>query len=692
MAVGLLTVLLTTGLTSVVHAADRPNIVLIVIDDLGYGDLGCYGNAVHQTPHMDQLATEGLRLTDFHTNGPVCSPTRAALLTGRYQQRSGIEYAIGFTRDVGMPLSEHTIAERLARVGYTSGVFGKWHVGHVDQYGPNLQGFDESWCSNNTPDYHTHISRVGELDWYHNHRLDEEPGYLTDLVTQHTCEFIRTHRNEPFFAFVSHLAVHFPYQGPNDPPHRTGGKIWHQTKYGPLPKEQYKRAYRDMLEAVDDSVGQVVATLDRLGLRRNTLILVISDNGAYSWVGSNGPYRGQKGDLFEGGHRVPAIVNWPGRIRPGAVSDQTVMTMDILPTLLAIAGIDAEPGPPLDGIDLSAMLFGGHTLEPRTLCWRFDNSHTQTHAHAVRRGRFKYVVQAGKRYLFDLEQDPSERRNLIDRDAAKAQPLEAAYQQWLAQVENPPNAPGEVSARKQATDRVKAPLATANATLNKPKQTNKRTVMIINKGFSGKNTRDGINLLDQEVLALKPQHVIVYFGMNDAINSHNLLPLESYANNLRIMVKRLREGDVRNVALVTLNPVIEQYVRERHPKHPKKENLQAYLASYDQAIRTVAAENKLPLIDLRKLVGKHGGPAISNQSLIRCEPNGGGRDGVHLTARAYALLGQLAFETIGDRVNDGEAIVCFGDSLTFGVRVKGAGTTTGETYPAALQRCFDRRR
>ena len=230
MAVGLLTVLFTTGLKSVVHAADRPNVVLIVIDDLGYGDLGCYGNAVHQTPHMDQLATEALRLTDFHTNGPV--------------------------------------------------------------------------------------------------------------------------------------------------------------------------------------------------------------------------------DLFEGGHRVPAIVNWPGRIRPGAVSDQTVMTMDILPTLLAIAGIDAEPGPPLDGIDLSAMLFEEHTLEPRTLCWRFDNVYTQTHAHAVRRGEFKYVVQAGRRYLFDLEQDPSERHNLIDRHAAKVRQLETAYQQWLAQVERPPNTPDEVSTQKE--NRVKA--------------------------------------------------------------------------------------------------------------------------------------------------------------------------------------------------------------------------------------------
>lgn len=421
--------LLTAGWwTCTARAVERPNIVLIVIDDLGYGDLGCYGNAVHKTPHVDRLATEGMRLTDFHTNGPVCSPTRVALLTGRYQQRSGIESAIGFTREIGMPLSERTIAERLDRVGYTSGVFGKWHVGHVAQFGPNLQGFEESWCSNNSPDYHTHVSRVGELDWFHNHEPSEEPGYLTDLVTRHTCDFIQRHRSEPFFAFVSHIAVHFPFQGPEDPPHRMPGKIWHDVKYGPLPSDEYKRAYRDMLEAVDRSVGEVVTTLEQLGIRDRTLIVVTSDNGAYSWVGNNGPFRGQKGDLFEGGHRVPAIFNWPGRIRSGTTSDQTAMTMDILPTLLAVAGIDERADPPLDGIDLSPMLFEGKPLEPRKLFWRFRQ------AHAVRQGALKYVAQDGKRYLFDLERDPSERDNLIDRCTAEAQAMQVAYRSWLARL------------------------------------------------------------------------------------------------------------------------------------------------------------------------------------------------------------------------------------------------------------------
>ena len=218
------------------------------------------------------------------------------------------------------------------------------------------------------------------------------------------------------------------------------------------------------------------------------------------------------------------------------------------------------------------------------------------------------------------------------------------------------------------------------------------SVTVINKGFSGRNTRNALHLVDKEVLALKPHHVIVYFGMNDAMNSGNLLPVDEYEANLRALVKKLADGGVRTVALVTLNPVIEEYVHERHPKHPQRASLQEHLATYDQAVREIAAEQRLPLIDLRALVEKHGGPAISDSSLIRCEKNGGGRDGVHLTPAAYALLGRLAFTAVCERVRPGETLVCFGDSLTFGAGAKGAGTVTGASYPAVLQRCFDERK
>ncbi len=411
-----------------------PNFVIILLDDIGYGDLGCYGNKKHQTPHIDKLAAEGLLFTDFHTNGCVCSPTRAALLTGQYQQRSGIESAIGFTKDKGMPLRKTTIAEPLREAGYAAGVFGKWHVGHVDHFGPNDQGFQNSYVSNNSPDYHTHVSRVGELDWYKNHNLYKESGYLTHLVTDHTLDFIKANQEKPFFAFISHVACHFPFQGPEDPPHRTLGKIWHDTKYGPLPKEEYPRAYKDMLEAVDNSVGQVLALLEKLGLRENTFIFLTSDNGAYSWVGSNGPFRGQKGDLYEGGHRVPAIVSWPGHIKGNRTTDQTSMTMDIMPTILQLAGVEKPDGLHFDGIDLTPLLLRNKKIGKRPLFWRFNNLNAKKEAYAVREGRWKYVRQDRQEFLFDLKKDPEESRNLVADKMRKTERLQRAVKEWEEDV------------------------------------------------------------------------------------------------------------------------------------------------------------------------------------------------------------------------------------------------------------------
>ena len=435
----------TVSVGSIDRVDAPPNIVLIVIDDLGYGDLGCYGSKVHQTPNIDALADAGLRLTDFHTNAPVCSPTRAALMTGQYQQRSGIESAIGFVTDEGVSMEKVTIAELLRKRGYTSGIIGKWHLGWVGAYGPNDQGFDISYCSNNSPDYHSHVSRNGKVDWYKNHELHKENGYLTDLVTRHSNTFIEQNREKPFFLFVSHLALHFPFQGPSDPPFRTEGKLWHgkerirgkmqpDSKYGPLPPEQYQRAYRDMLEAVDASVGSIVATLDRLELRKNTLIVITSDNGAYSWVGSNGIYRGQKGDLFEGGHRVPAVFNWPGHISEGVVDDSTTMTMDLAPTFAALAGPEESDSKHFDGVDLSKLLLGKAPVPVRTLFWRFNNSYTSTHARSVREGKWKYVLEKDIPYLFDLEKDPAEEQNLASDYPDRVRDMDDAFLAWEKKV------------------------------------------------------------------------------------------------------------------------------------------------------------------------------------------------------------------------------------------------------------------
>lgn len=411
--------------------AERPNLVLIVIDDLGYGDLGCSGHLAHKTPHIDRLAATGLRFTDFHTNGAMCSPTRIALLTGQYQQRSGVETALEGGLEEGMPLAKITLAEALKPVQYHTGVFGKWHVGHVSRLGPNQQGFDESYVCNNAPDYHSHVSRGGQIDWYRNHELRDEPGYLTDLITEHTTRFIREHRDEPFFVYVPHLAVHFPFQGPHDPAHRTVGKKWNDMKYGPLPSEEYRRAYGEMLAAADDSVEKIVATLDELKLREKTLIFLTSDNGAYSWVGSNGKLRGQKGNLTEGGHRVPAIANWPTKIKPKSQSDSLALTMDVMPTFLSLAGVKPPADLRFDGQNLSGVWLRQESPPPRTIFWRTPG------AKAVRRGEWKLVVLDETPRLYDLGNDLAETKNLAEKRPEVVRELLERLDAWERDVAPP---------------------------------------------------------------------------------------------------------------------------------------------------------------------------------------------------------------------------------------------------------------
>ncbi|MDP0497582.1 MAG: GDSL-type esterase/lipase family protein [Verrucomicrobiota bacterium JB024] len=216
-------------------------------------------------------------------------------------------------------------------------------------------------------------------------------------------------------------------------------------------------------------------------------------------------------------------------------------------------------------------------------------------------------------------------------------------------------------------------------------------VTVISQGYPGRNTKAALRLLQKDVLPLHPDHVVVFLGMNDAMNSAALIPLDQYVNNLGGIVDKLKANGAKTVALVTLHPVIVEYLRQRHPEHPHVTDLQAHLASYNAAVEELAREKSLPLVDFRALVEARGGAVIAEDSLIRCEKNGGGTDGVHLTPAGYQLLGETVFATIGDRVAPGETVVCFGDSLTYGVRVEGAGTVTGETYPAVLQRCFDQR-
>ena len=378
-----------------------PNFIVILADDLGYGDLGCYGGE-QSTPHLDALADAGVRLTDFHSNGAVCSPTRAALMTGCYQHRFGIEGVVTAAkhRDTGLDLAATTIAERLRDEGYVTALFGKWHLGYDAAFGPIEQGFDEfrGFVSGNI-DYFSHIDQEGYVDWWRDGRLEADEGYTTDLVTEYGVDFLRRRRNEPFFLCLAHEAPHYPYQGRNDEALRRPGEPGQVAGARP----DRATAYAEMIMALDEGVGRIVAELEAQGLSDRTYLLFFSDNGPAA-VGSPGPWRGRKGSVWEGGHRVPCIIAGPG-IAP-RTCDQTAMSMDVAPTLLALAGRRSGPDP-CDGIDLSPLLVAETPLAPRDLLW----SHGR--AAALRRGSWKLVVpevnaEVPSPQLFDLATDPAE--------------------------------------------------------------------------------------------------------------------------------------------------------------------------------------------------------------------------------------------------------------------------------------------
>jgi len=421
--------------------AEQPNIILIVADDLGYGDIGCYGNTENRTPHLDRLAAEGMRFTDFHSNGPMCSPTRAALLTGRYQNRLGraFESALSYKahRDRGLPPDALTIADALKPAGYATAMYGKWHLGYCPPYIPTRQGFDEfRGLLTGDGDHHSHISRSGNEDWWADEEIKMEEGYTAELITRHSIDFIERHQDQPFFLYVAHLAIHFPWQGSDEQGHRVKGQdYWNLTKLGPHKEGEVGPVVREMVESVDRSVGEIMAAVRRLNLDCRTFVFFTSDNGGYlgyagrfrGEISSNGPLRGQKGDVFEGGHRVPAIAWWPGCIKPGTVTHQIAMTMDLMPTCLDLAGVDlpASDGPhALDGTSLLPVLCDGQPLAQRTLFWRMRDR------RAVRRGPWKLAMLNKDVMLFNLAEDVSEQKNLAEKKPELVRQLRNALVQW----------------------------------------------------------------------------------------------------------------------------------------------------------------------------------------------------------------------------------------------------------------------
>lgn len=425
----ILALLLVSYASTAPTQAAPPNFVIILADDMGYADASCYGNREYETPALDRLARDGMRFTDFHTSGTVCSPTRAGLLTGRYQQRAGIPGVVyaGFdqNRHHGLFPSEVTFPERLKLKGYACGIFGKWHLGYYKRFNPVHHGFDcfRGYVSGNI-DYISHFDRMEVEDWWQGLELVPEEGYSTHLISKHAVDFIEQNQDRPFCVYVAHEAPHAPYQGPNDPPVRG------PNKEKPVPKTDIPRAYRQMMEEMDRGIGEVVGAVDRLGLGENTLIFFLSDNGGTP-NGSNGPLRGFKGQVWEGGHRVPAVARWTDQIPAGSVSNQTAISLDLMPTILELSGADLPAGHKLDGKSLVQVLLEKKPLEPRKLYWDYNGR------RAMRDGKWKLVVgERGTKApaLFNLADDLGEKNDLASAQSQRVNSMLADSDAWYADV------------------------------------------------------------------------------------------------------------------------------------------------------------------------------------------------------------------------------------------------------------------
>ncbi|HEX6718523.1 MAG TPA: sulfatase-like hydrolase/transferase [Pyrinomonadaceae bacterium] len=428
----------TIGPNLLAQARRRPNILFILADDLGYGDLSCYGRPDYQTPNLDQLSTQGVRLLNAYSASPVCTPTRCAFITGRYPARTrvGLEEPLTERSDLGeksltlgLPPEHPTIASLLKHNGYDTALIGKWHLGYLPNFGPIQSGFDEFFgIMSGAVDFFTHKDMTGNLDFYEGKVPVERVGYVTQMLTERAVQYISRRRkgrtSRPFYLSLHYTAPHWPWEGPADEPvSRTLG-----LGYNAFVSGGSLKTYAQMMRSLDNGIGQVLRVLDQSDLSRDTLVIFTSDNGgerfSYNW-----PFTGQKFSLWEGGIRVPAIVRWPGVVQAGQVSRRVAITMDWTATILAATQTKADPAYPLDGFDLLPLLRDPRrTATRRTLFWRNSNQ------SAALKDRWKYLNDGTQQYLFDLAVDERERADFSKKNPAMFEQLKTEYQRWESTV------------------------------------------------------------------------------------------------------------------------------------------------------------------------------------------------------------------------------------------------------------------
>ncbi|MEP7148849.1 MAG: sulfatase-like hydrolase/transferase [Acidobacteriota bacterium] len=415
-------------------AQTRPNVLFILADDLGWGDLSCYGRPDYRTPHLDKLAAQGMKFTNAYSAAPVCTPTRVGFHTGRYPARLpvGLEEPIHERKELsaeqlkatGIPLDHPTVSSLIQAAGYSTALIGKWHLGYLPYFSPLKSGFDEFFGNmSGAVDHFTHRDMTDSGDFFEDEVPVEKIGYMTDLLSQRAVDYVSRPHKKPFYLSLHYTAPHWPWEGPTDI------SVSRSIKYGPTGFRAggSPKVYAEMVRSMDNGIGQVLEALRTSRLEKNTLVIFTSDNGgerfSYNW-----PFTGQKMALQEGGVRVPAIVRWPGVTTAGKVSDQPAITMDWTATMIAAASAKPNAKYPLDGEDLSDVLRTKRAPFDRTFFWRTKRQ------GAMRSGKWKYIREGKNEFLYDLSVDESEQADFKTAQPAMLERLRGEFGKWESTV------------------------------------------------------------------------------------------------------------------------------------------------------------------------------------------------------------------------------------------------------------------
>ncbi len=443
-----------------------PNIVVFLIDDLGWRDLGCFGSTFYETPNIDKLAASGMRFTNSHSAHAVCSPTRASLMTGKQPQRLGILNWIHQPSKIHLPLEETTLGEAFQAAGYTTGYIGKWHLGEKDDQLPDHQGFDWMKCVNHAGQpasyFYPYKKKFKRGTYWDIPDLEDgkKGDYLTDALTDKAIGFIEANKEKPFFLYFAHYAVHAPIHAPKKLVGKYRAKrkkMFGDTKTPKIGPGRYgdtwsrgrqdNPTYAAMIENLDTNIGRVIKKLDALGLADNTIVLFTSDNGGLCELHGMGatcnlPARSGKGWNYEGGIRIPTIFNWKGHIKPG-VYHLPIASPDMFPTLLDLAGQPLMPGQHVDGRSLATVLKGApdKALEDRAFCWSYPFDHGSGHkpSSAIQKGPWKLIhFEQGKpNELYNLDADIGEKKDLSDEHPERTKAMAGELKKWLAETAKP---------------------------------------------------------------------------------------------------------------------------------------------------------------------------------------------------------------------------------------------------------------